>query len=225
MKYIIEAEKLNKTYRRGAEEIKAVDGIDLAIEKGEFVSFVGPSGSGKTTLLHLLGCLDSPTSGTLKIDGQTIFGPGIDSNEGKLTPVRRDHFGYIFQRFYLIPTLTVKENILLPLTFYKKGKEPDVKKIAEKLGLANRLEHLPKEISGGEMQRVAIARALINNPSILLADEPTGNLDSKRCDEIAEILKDLNKEAGITIILVTHNHDLSKMASRTIEIRDGKVRS
>lgn len=223
MKNIIEASSLSKIYRRGAENIKAVDNIDLSIRQGEFISFVGPSGSGKTTLLHLLGCLDSPSTGSLKIDGKEVFRENVYSNESKLTAFRRDYFGYIFQRFYLIPTLSVKENILLPFAFHKNKNGKNVQTIAEKLGLTNRLNHLPKEISGGEMQRVAIARALINNPAILLADEPTGNLDSKRCDEIAGILADLNKNEGITIILVTHNHELAQRGTRLIELKDGKI--
>ena len=223
MKNIIETQNLSKIYHRGAEEITAVDSIDLTIREGEFISFVGPSGSGKTTLLHLLGCLDNPSAGLLKIAGKEVFNEKISHKEHKLTAIRRDYFGYIFQRFYLIPTLSVKENIMLPFAFHKKKDGHNVDVIADKLGLSHRLNHLPKEISGGEMQRVAIARALINNPAILLADEPTGNLDSKRCDEIADILSGLNQKEGITIILVTHNNDLAKRGTRIIELKDGRI--
>jgi len=224
MKDLLSVRALCKSYHRGAEEIKAVQDIDLDIREGEFVSFVGASGSGKTTLLHLLGCLDNPTAGELKLSDQIIYAHGKTLKEKKLTKIRAQHFGYIFQKFYLIPTLTVKENIMLPRAFYKIGaKGKDVFELAQSLGLEHRMNHLPKEISGGEMQRVAIARALINNPQILLADEPTGNLDSVRSGEIATILKDLNANQGITIILVTHNPELAKCASRVIELRDGRV--
>ncbi|MBW6513248.1 MAG: ABC transporter ATP-binding protein [Candidatus Syntrophosphaera sp.] len=221
---IITATNLSKTYLRGAEEIRAVDGVDIAIEAGEFVSFMGPSGSGKTTLLHLLGCLDNPSGGDLSVAGRIVFTDGKAMPERELTRIRRDTFGYIFQKFYLIPTLTVKENILLPFAF-RTGRtgNAEVAGIASSLGLEQRLNHLPKEISGGEMQRVAIARALISDPKIILADEPTGNLDSKRSDEIADILADLNRSRGISIILVTHNPAVAARAGRMIELRDGKL--
>jgi len=221
---LIKANGLSKTYLRGAEEIKAVDGIDLEVSSGEFVAFVGASGSGKTTLLHLLGCLDDPTGGTLTVMDRTVFANGKAMPERELTKIRRQVFGYIFQKFYLIPTLTVKENILLPFAFHRNpGVRHNVLDVARQLGLEKRLSHLPKEISGGEMQRVAIARALINEPKIILADEPTGNLDSKRSVEIADILADLNQNRGITIILVTHNHDLAQRAGRIIELSDGRI--
>jgi len=220
----ITATNLGKTYIRGAESIKAVDGINLNIEQGEFVSIVGPSGSGKTTLLHLLGCLDNPSEGILLVNGTEVFGQGKALPERKLTRLRGLNFGYVFQKFYLIPTLTVKENILLPQVFQKPAKSShDLLRLAEMLGLDKRLSHLPSEISGGEMQRVAIARALINNPKAILADEPTGNLDSTRSNEIAELLQRLNKQEGITILLVTHNPALADMAGRTLEMRDGKL--
>lgn len=221
---IIKAQELCKTYRRGAEEIKAVDRIDLEVSAGEFVSFVGVSGSGKTTLLHMLGCLDNPSSGTLSISGKEVFVSGKAMSERALTRIRRDNFGYIFQKFYLIPTLTVKENILLPYAFHRNTDQlKNASEIADMLGLSKRLNHLPKEISGGEMQRVAIARALINKPRIILADEPTGNLDSQRSHEISQILVDLNKKQGITIILVTHNPTLAASADRIIELKDGRI--
>ncbi len=221
---LLEAINISKHYQRGTEIVKAVDGISLSIDDGEFVSFVGASGSGKTTLLHMLGCLDTPSYGSLSIAGNTVFDGKKSQSEKLLTKLRRDNFGYIFQKFYLIPTLTVKENILLPFAFSNKPEASgNVEAVAKELGLSHRLNHLPKEISGGEMQRVAIARALINKPRIILADEPTGNLDSTRSNEISDILKDLNQQHGITIILVTHNQALAKLAKRSIELADGKL--
>ena len=220
----IRAERLVRIYRRGAEEIRAVDGISLEIGEGSFVAFTGPSGSGKTTLINILGCLDNPTSGRLELCGGKIFDEGVTLSEGKLTDIRRDLFGYVFQKFYLIPTLTVRENVMLPFAFFKKpGAEAAVDKVMKLLGIDNRAGHLPGEISGGEMQRVAIARALANKPRILLADEPTGNLDAKRSGEIGEILRELNRKEGLSIVLVTHNLELAKNADRIIELRDGKL--
>jgi ABC-type lipoprotein export system ATPase subunit len=221
---LIHTEDLKKIYVRGSEQIHAVDGISIDINEGDYVAFVGPSGSGKTTLLHLLGCLDNPTEGLLQVTGKPVFGNGFSMNERELTMLRRELFGYVFQKFYLIPTLTVEENILLPFCFYcKTNAHKDAKHLAKLLGISHRLSHLPKELSGGEMQRVAIARALINKPQILLADEPTGNLDSKRSEEIAEIFHKLNKEEGLTIILVTHNPHLAESAGKMVELKDGRL--
>jgi ABC-type lipoprotein export system ATPase subunit len=223
-RYSIEAENLRRLYRRGPEEIAAVDDISLRIEKGTFVSVVGPSGSGKTTLINVLGCLDNPTSGKLSLEGRAVFENCKGLSEAKLTLIRRDVFGYIFQKFYLISTLTVLENVILPFTFFKKpGADEDVGRLLKVLGLDKRADHLPGQLSGGEMQRVAIARALVNKPDILLADEPTGNLDTARSEEIGLILKDLNEREGLTIVLVTHNLRLAALAQRTIELRDGKI--
>jgi putative ABC transport system ATP-binding protein len=221
----LEAISLTRLYHRGSEEIAAVRDVSLRINKGEFVSFVGPSGSGKTTLIHLLGCLDNPTSGELILVGRPIFsGNGRQLPERRLTEIRRDTFGYIFQNFYLIPTLTVMENVILPLTFYRKqGAGNDVMGLLKLLGIDHRSDHLPGMLSGGEMQRVAIARALVNSPEILLADEPTGNLDTKRSTEIVRILKDLSKEAGVTVIMVSHNLELAARADRRFEMRDGRI--
>jgi len=223
-KKVLEADHLVKIYRRGSEEIAAVNDISLSVKTGEFVSFVGPSGSGKTTLINILGCLDNPSSGRLVLAGRTVVDHGEALSEASLTKIRREIFGYIFQKFYLIPTLTVIENVMLPFTFYKKpGAEKEVERILKLMGIDHRKEHLPSQISGGEMQRVAIARALVNRPSIILADEPTGNLDTRRSQEIGDLLKGLNQKEGLTIILVTHNLALAKMADRIIELRDGKI--
>jgi len=220
----IDTKNLRKVYLRGSEEIPAVNGVSLRIHKGDFVSIIGPSGSGKTTLINLLGCLDNPTSGELYLDGRSIFGAGKRLSERELTRIRRETFGYIFQNFYLIPTLTVMENVMLPLTFYRK---PDVENEAAKLlkllGMDQRKDHLPAQISGGEMQRVAIARALVNRPEILLADEPTGNLDSKRSAEIVQVLEELNRNLGLTVIMVTHNQELAQHADRMLEVKDGQI--
>jgi len=220
----LEARDLTRIYRRGSEEIRALDGVSLTIRRGEFVSFMGPSGSGKTTLINLLGCLENPSTGELLLAGRNIFGNSKVLSERDLTKVRREVFGYIFQNFYLIPTLTVRENVALPLAFYKKpGVEEAVERLLKMLGMDHRMNHLPGQISGGEMQRVAIARALVNRPEILLADEPTGNLDTKRSGEIGEVLQDLNKNSGLTIVMVTHNPSLAKLGGRLIEMRDGQA--
>jgi putative ABC transport system ATP-binding protein len=220
----LEARGLSRVYRRGSEEIRALDGVSLTIRKGEFVSFMGPSGSGKTTLINLLGCLENPSTGELDLAGRSLFGSGKVLSERDLTRIRREVFGYIFQNFYLIPTLTVRENVALPLAFYKKpGVEGEVERLLGMLDMDHRMNHLPGQISGGEMQRVAIARALVNRPEILLADEPTGNLDTKRSEEIGEVLQDLNRNAGLTIVMVTHNPGLGRLAGRLIEMRDGQA--
>ena len=220
----IDARNLKRLYRRGPEEIYAVDDVSLQVEQGAFISVVGPSGSGKTTLINVLGCLDNPTSGRLLLDGRVVFENGQGLSESKLTRIRRDVFGYIFQKFYLVPTLTVWENVLLPFTFFRKAEaQADPMEILTFLGLDKRIRHRPSELSGGEMQRVAIARALVNKPAILLADEPTGNLDTARSEEIGAILRDLNEREGLTVVLVTHNPRLAALAQRTIELRDGKI--
>jgi ABC-type lipoprotein export system ATPase subunit len=225
-RYSIDAEHLRRVYHRGPEEIPAVDDISLRIEKGSFTSIIGPSGSGKTTLINVLGCLDNPTSGKLTLEGRVVFENGQGLSEARLTRIRRDVFGYIFQKFYLVSTLTVLENVILPFTFFRKpGAEEDVHRVLTLLGLDKRVDHLPGQLSGGEMQRVAIARALVNKPDILLADEPTGNLDTARSEEIGRILQELNVREGLTVILVTHNPRLAALAQRTIELADGKIHS
>lgn len=221
---ILEARDIRKNYRRGAEEVQALAGVNLSIKEGEYLAVTGPSGSGKTTLMNILGCLDNPSSGELVVSGRTIFSAGKPLSEKQLTRVRREHFGYIFQSFYLIPSLTVYENVAVPLLFAGIDKpKREIMALLDKLGIAARASHLPQELSGGEMQRAAIARALIGGPRILLADEPTGNLDSKRNDEIAGILRELNRTDGITIVLITHNPELAVMTDRVILVRDGRI--
>ena len=220
----IEAINLKKVYLRGSEEIPAVNDVSMRINQGDFISIIGPSGSGKTTLINLLGFLDNPTSGELYLGGRSIFNHAKPLSERKLTKIRRETFGYIFQNFYLIPTLTVMENVVLPLTFYRKpGTENEAVKLLQLLGMEHRKDHLPGQISGGEMQRVAIARAMVNMPEILLADEPTGNLDTKRSAEIVQVLQELNRKVGLTIIMVTHNQDLARHADRMFEMKDGQI--
>ncbi len=222
--FVLEADRLKKIYTRGSENIVAIDDVSLTVRRGEFISFIGPSGSGKTTLINILGCLDNASSGSLKISGQTIFTDQTSLSESDLTKIRRQVFGYVFQKFYLVPTLTVYENVLLPFAFFKKPEaKADPMEILTFLGIDRRIHHRPAELSGGEMQRVAIARALINKPEILLADEPTGNLDSKRSEEIGEVLKTLNHKENLTVLLVTHNPALARIADRTVSLRDGRI--
>jgi len=224
--FALEAAGITKIYRRGSEDIPALNGVSLKIRRGEFVAFVGPSGSGKTTLVNILGCLDNASAGSLILSGRTIFSEQRKLSEAELTRIRRSVFGYIFQKFYLLPTLTVLENVTLPFTFFKKeGIAKDPQEILRFLGLERRMNHLPGQLSGGEMQRVAIARALVNSPDILLADEPTGNLDSKRSQEIGEVIRKLNEKEGLTVLLVTHNLTLAGLAGRTIELRDGRIQA
>ncbi|MBF0329025.1 MAG: ABC transporter ATP-binding protein [Nitrospirae bacterium] len=215
---MIELKGIEKTYLRGSEEVHALKSIDLKVSKGEFISIVGPSGSGKTSLLHVLGCLDRPSKGSLLIDGVAVE----NMPENKLVQIRRKKIGFVFQQFYLMPGLTVFDNITLPLVFSRqtidKGK---IIRAIELLGLKERIEHYPKQLSGGEMQRVAIARALVNEPEIILADEPTGNLDSENSEKIFELLKSLHKN-NLTVVMVTHNNDLASRADRTLLLKDGK---
>lgn len=216
---MIEAAGICKTFRRGREEVRALCGVDLSIGAGEFVSIVGPSGAGKTALMNILGCLDLPTGGSLTIDGIRITG----MKEPDLVRIRREHIGFVFQQFFLIPTLTVAENVGLPLVFSEKPYDRNkIDAILNRVGLSHRADHLPSELSGGEMQRVAIGRALVNGPKILLADEPTGNLDSATAEEIYALFEDLHRQ-GLTLVVVTHNTDLAQRAGRVITIRDGRV--
>jgi putative ABC transport system ATP-binding protein len=217
---LIRAEKLTKVYTLAAEKIYAVNGVDLEIKAGEFISLMGPSGSGKTTLLDLIGCLDSITSGRLEVLGKDVS----RVSEDKLVENRRGAISFIFQDFLLIPSLTALENVELPLRFarLKCERERSVA-LLERLGLGHRINHLPKQMSGGEKQRVAIARALAVSPKLLLADEPTGNLDTKSSQEIFDVFTQLNKEDGLTIAVTTHNPRLGAQASRTIHLQDGRI--
>ena len=217
---ILKVENLVKTYGQGDNIVNAVDNISLSINKGEFVAIVGASGSGKSTLLHLLGGVDRPTSGKIYIDGNEIN----NMNNDKLAIFRRRQIGIVYQFYNLIPILTVEENISLPCDL--DGNRPDKERmnlILKSFGLFERRNHLPNELSGGQQQRTSIARALINNPAILLADEPTGNLDSKSTEEIMSILKMSNRDFNQTIIMITHNLEIAKEADRIITIQDGKI--
>lgn len=217
---ILKVENLVKTYGEGDNIVNAVDNISLSVNKGEFVAIVGASGSGKSTLLHLLGGVDRPTSGKIYIDGNEIN----NMNNDKLAIFRRRQIGIVYQFYNLIPILTVEENISLPCDL--DGNRPDKERmdlILKSFGLFERRNHLPNELSGGQQQRTSIARALINNPAILLADEPTGNLDSKSTEEIMSILKMSNRNFNQTIIMITHNLEIAKEADRIITIQDGKI--
>lgn len=217
---ILKVENLVKTYGQGDNIVNAVDNISLSVNKGEFVAIVGASGSGKSTLLHLLGGVDRPTSGEIYIDGNEIN----SMNNDNLAIFRRRQIGIVYQFYNLIPILTVEENISLPCDL--DGNKPDKERmnlILKSFGLFERRNHLPNELSGGQQQRTSIARALINNPAILLADEPTGNLDSKSTEEIMSILKMSNRDFNQTIIMITHNLEIAKEADRIITIQDGKI--
>ncbi len=216
---LIETRDLVKIYKLDKVEVPALRGISLTIEEGEYVSIMGPSGSGKSTLMHILGCLDRPTSGQYFLDGQDIS----SLDEDKLAEIRREKIGFVFQNFNLLPRITNIENGELPMTYAgvpSKERRKRAMELLEKVGLSHRAFHRPTEISGGEAQRVAIARALANNPKIILADEPTGNLDTKTGDEIMNLFEELNRE-GRTVIIVTHDPEVSSRTKRIIRIRDG----
>lgn len=218
---LIEIKELRKSYESGEESVMALAGLDLSIERGEFVSVMGPSGSGKSTLLSILGGLNHPTGGDVKVDDISLYKLSLE----KLADFRREYLGFIFQSFQLIPYLTVMENVMLPLSITKKSNQDQQKRageILERMGLKNKKKRLPDQLSGGEQERVAIARALVNAPPILLADEPTGNLDTKTGKEIMEFFKALNRE-GQTIIMVTHNPENAENSTRTIFLRDGRL--
>lgn len=217
---MIEGHGLKRYYHRGIETVKALDGVDISIKQGEMVSILGPSGSGKTTLINLLSCLDAPTEGTLFVDGKSVAG----LSEDQLVEVRRGTLGFVFQQFHLLPTLTVTENVELPLLFL--GRKPEAARTREVLamvGLGDRAGHRPSELSGGQMQRVAIARALIMDSKILVADEPTGNLDKASGEAIFQLFRKLVKEKGLTIIITTHNTVFGYEADRVITLEDGKI--
>lgn len=217
---ILKAEHLVKTYGSGEAAVKALDDVSLEVRKGEFVAVVGQSGSGKSTLLHMLGAMDIPDSGTLTVNGNDIF----SLKDEKLAQYRRREVGFVFQFFNLLPVMTAKENILVPLSL--DGQKPDMEyleQIAETLGISERLSHYPHQLSGGQQQRVAIARALISKPSVILADEPTGNLDSASGKEIMTLLKNTIKQLDQTLILITHDNSIAAQADRIVSISDGKI--
>ncbi|MGF7535271.1 ABC transporter ATP-binding protein [Bacillus mexicanus] len=218
---MIKLNNINKHYPIGDEVVKALDDVSLTIDKGEYIAIVGPSGSGKSTLMNILGCLDTPSSGIYELDGNTIE----QMKEDQLSDIRNEKIGFIFQNFNLLSKLTALENVELPL-IYRGMKASERRKVAveslEKVGLADRIDHLPSKLSGGQQQRVAIARALAGNPPILLADEPTGALDSKTSKEIIQLLNELN-ESGHTIIMITHDREVAEEAKRVVQIKDGKL--
>ncbi len=217
---ILKVENLTKVYGKDSTKVVALDHVSFSVEKGEFVAIVGASGSGKSTLLHLIGGVDRPTSGKVYIDGKDIF----SLNDDKLAIFRRRQVGLIYQFYNLIPILNVEENIALPLALdNRKVDNKTMNDLLELLGLKNRKTHLPNELSGGQQQRTSIGRALITNPTIILADEPTGNLDSKSSEEIVALLKKSNKELKQTIIMITHNMEIAQIADRIIKIEDGKI--
>lgn len=217
---ILQTTDLKKVYGKGENEVHALDGINLEIQKGEFVSIVGTSGSGKSTLLHMLGGLDKPTSGKVIVDGKDIF----SLKDEQLTIFRRRKIGFVFQNYNLIPNLSVYENIILPVQL--DGNEPDrvyVDEIIEILGLSEKLNNLPNNLSGGQQQRVAIARALATKPKVILADEPTGNLDSRTSQDVIGLLKVTSERFSQTIVMITHNEEIAQMGNRIVRIEDGRI--
>ena len=220
---IINVKDIKKSYIVGTQEVHALRGINLSVEKGEFMSIMGPSGSGKTTLMNIIGCLDTPTSGEYELNGNQVS----QLNDDELARIRNKEIGFVFQSFNLLAKNSTLNNVMLPLKYAGFGKSEAIKKSKEvinKVGLSDRLNHSPAELSGGQQQRVAIARALVNNPSIIFADEPTGNLDSKTGKEVMTLFKELN-DTGQTIILITHEESVAKQSNRIITIKDGLIKS
>jgi ABC-type lipoprotein export system ATPase subunit len=216
---MIELRGVSRTYRKGTEEIRALDGVSLAIARGEMVAIVGPSGSGKSTLMNVLGLLDRPDAGDYRLDGEEVAALPPD----RLARLRNERFGFVFQAFHLLPRATAVENVELPLIYSDRPVRRGAGlRALERVGLADRAHHLPGELSGGQQQRVAIARALVQEPSVVLADEPTGNLDGRSGGEILEIFRELNR-AGTTIVVVTHDPEVSRHAARTVAIVDGRI--
>ena len=220
---IIETKNLCKSFQVGSEKVQALKGVDLAVQKGEFLSIMGPSGSGKTTLMNIIGCLDTPTSGTYHLNNKLVN----ELDDDDLAMIRNKEIGFVFQSFHLLARNSALSNVLLPLKYAGK-KETEAQIMAEevlkKVGLTNRMNHSPSELSGGQQQRVAIARALVNNPSIIFADEPTGNLDTQTGNDVMNLFKELNK-LGQTIILITHEEDIAMQSKRIINIKDGLIES
>jgi putative ABC transport system ATP-binding protein len=218
---MIEMRDIRKVYATGRVQVQALKGVDLDVDRGEFVAVVGPSGSGKSTLMNLLGCLDTPTSGLYRLSGETVG--GLDRN--RLAEIRNRHVGFVFQNFNLLPYATALENVELPLLFGGvpgKERRERARTMLEKVDLADRMDHRPSELSGGQMQRVAIARALVNRPTMVLADEPTGNLDSASGKGIVGLFEELNAN-GQTVVMITHDMGIARIASRVVQIRDGEI--
>ena len=217
---ILQTKELKKYYGSGETQVKALDGVDLCVEQGEFVAIVGTSGSGKSTLLHLLGGLDRPTSGSVTVDGKEIF----SLKEEALTIFRRRKIGFVFQSYNLVPVLSVWENIILPIELDGNKVDTDyVRKVIDTLGLEKKLRNLPNQLSGGQQQRVAIARALAAKPAIVLADEPTGNLDSKTSQDVLSLMKVTGQKFAQTMVMITHNEEIAQMADRIVRIEDGRI--
>ena len=217
---ILETKDLRKVYGSGDTEVRALDGVDLTVEKGEFVAVVGTSGSGKSTLLHMLGGLDRPTSGAVLVDGKDIF----SLKDEELTIFRRRKIGFVFQSYNLVPVLSVYENIVLPIQLDGgKVDQSYVNQVIEALGLEQKLQNLPSQLSGGQQQRVAIARALVTKPAIILADEPTGNLDSKTSQDVLSLMKVTGPKFAQTMVMITHNEEIAQMADRIVRIEDGRI--
>ena len=217
---ILRVEDLTKVYGKGENEVRALDGVSFSVEKGEFIAIIGPSGSGKSTLLHILGGVDRPTSGKVFVNGQDVY----EASDDKLAIFRRREVGLIYQFYNLIPVLNVRENMTLPVLLDgRKVNEQRLEELLSVLDLKGRERHLPNQLSGGQQQRVSIGRALMNSPSIVLADEPTGNLDSKNSQEIVNLLKLFNKEYGQTLIVITHDENIALQAKRVIAIEDGRI--
>lgn len=217
---ILKVEHVSKIYGKGETSVKALDDISFSVEQGQFVAIIGPSGSGKSTLLHILGGVDTPTKGKVYVDGNDMY----TLNESALAIFRRRQIGLIYQFYNLIPVLNVEENITLPLLLdHRKVEQKNLDELVDILGLSTRLSHLPNELSGGQQQRVSIARALIASPTLVLADEPTGNLDRKNSEEIVALLKQLHKEKNQTLIIITHDESIALQADRIISIEDGRI--
>ena len=220
---IIETKNLKRLFQVGSETVEALKGINLSVEKGEFVSIMGPSGSGKTTLMNIIGCLDTPTHGTYYLNNQLVN----ELDDDELASIRNKEIGFVFQSFHLLAKNSALNNVMLPMK-YAGVKESEAENrainVLDKVGLSDRISHAPSELSGGQQQRVAIARALVNNPSIIFADEPTGNLDSQTGDDVMNLFKELNSQ-GQTIILITHEEDVARQSKRIINIRDGLIES
>jgi putative ABC transport system ATP-binding protein len=218
---VVDARDLTKVYQMGEVKVHALRGLSVKIDRGEVVSIMGPSGSGKSTLMNMLGCLDRPTSGEYFLDGESVAELGDD----QLADIRNRKVGFIFQTFNLLPRATATANVELPLRYsgVSSGRAQRAREALEAVGLGDRVDHKPNELSGGQQQRVAIARALVNNPAIIMADEPTGNLDTKSGDEIMNLLLGLNKERGVTLIIVTHDPEIAKQTERVVHILDGRI--